>query len=337
MWAGFTLFVLYGGLLPFQLTTDPARVGANWSRVGSNPFVSPDTGRRLSLPDVAQNVLLFLPFGLLGVCAIESPDERPPAATIARVTGCALLLSIAVEGLQLFTLDRVSSVADVGADTLGALAGAAACYPLRAAWRRSAAAPRARALAALPTFSPFALAAALVCVAAWQPFDVTLDVGNAVQKWHAWHRDAWQPTTLSAGVIDAVRFLLFTLSGTLWLREAGLRRSALWAALLAGATACALEASKVVIESRIPGAATPLFELPGGLAGVWLARGWPWGRSPLFWAGGLSVVSAIYAAIEWPRLPLEPMVAVSRSLEVLLIVAMATVAIRLARRTAVGT
>jgi hypothetical protein len=36
------------------------------------PLLSPDTGRRLSIPDVVQNILLFVPFGALGFLACRN-------------------------------------------------------------------------------------------------------------------------------------------------------------------------------------------------------------------------------------------------------------------------
>jgi hypothetical protein len=372
-WAGFTLFVLYGALIPFHLTTDRALILAHLGRISPNPLISPDTGRRLSLPDVAQNILLFLPFGLFGAWALAGSHDRGSMASepakrndiqrrdrrargafwkivlcgfrgfgverrsftrssaVARITVCALLLSIVAEGLQLFTIDRVTSIADVGADTLGALIGVVAWYPLRAVWQRSSAAPRARALAALPGFPPFVLAALLVCLAAWQPFDVTLDVGNAIQKFHALRHDVWQRQAAGALIVDAIRYALFTLAATMWLRQAGLRRAGLWSAILGITAACGLEASEAAIESRMPGIAALLSHLAGVCAGAWLARAWPGRLSPIAWAGILAIASIIGAALEWPTQPLESMMLVRWMMELALMALTVGVAIVLAR------
>jgi len=332
-WAVVTLFILYGGLIPFHLTTDPVVVAAHAARVTLNPLISPDTGRRLSLPDVAQNVLLFLPFGLFGAWALERRlDRRSPAATIAWVAGCAVLLSGVVESLQLFTLDRVSSTADLAVDTLGAIIGAGIAYPLRAAWRRSPASSRAPALAALPAFPPFALAAVLVCAAAWQPFDVTLDVGNAIDKWHALRLDVWQGATPGSHMVGALRYVLLALSAALWLREAGVRRAALWAACLGVIAACGLEASEAAIASRMPGIADVLANVIGVLGGAWLARGWPRGRSPIFWAGLLAVAMSLGAALDWSEAAQQSTRLLSRFVDLSLIVLPVGVAIALALR-----
>jgi VanZ family protein len=332
-WAFVTLFILYGGLIPFHLTTDRAVVAAHVARVTLNPLISPDTGRRLSLPDVVQNMLLFLPFGLFGAWALERRrDRRSAAATIAWVAGCAVLLSGVVESLQLLTLDRISSTADVAADTLGAIIGAGISYPLRAAWRRSPAASRAPALAALPAFQPLALAALLVCAAAWQPFDVTLDVGNAVEKWHALRLDVWQGATAGSHIIGALRYVLLALAATLWLRQAGVRRAAVWAACVGVLAACGLEASEAAIVSRMPAIADVLANVMGVLGGAWLARGWPRGRSPIFWAGLLAVATSAGAALDWLEAAQESTRLLSRGFDLLLIVLPVGVGIALALR-----
>ena len=326
--------MLYGALIPFHLTADRAIVAAHVARISLNPFISPDTGRRLSLPDVAQNVLLFLPFGLFGGWTLAGErDRRSTRSVIMRVTGYAVLLSVAAESLQLFTIDRVSSIADVGADTLGACIGAAAWYPLRTAWRRSPAAAYARALTALPAFSPWLLTAVLVCVAAWQPFDVTLDVGNAVQKWHALRQDLWQRPAAGALIIDAIRYALFTLAATWWLRQVGLRRAGVWAVILGIVAAGALEGSEAAIESRMPGIAALLSHLAGVCGGAWLARTWPGERSPMFWASLLAAASLAGAALEWPAQPPESMMRVRWIVELSSIAVTAGVGIALARRT----
>ena len=331
--------MLYGGLIPFHLTKDPALIAEHWARVGSNPLISPDTGRRLSLPDVAQNLLLFVPFGLLGVWAVDGGSEREPRLrTIALVTGAALLLSAAVEALQLLTVDRVSSMADVGADTLGAVAGAVAWRPLRAFWARSSIAARVRAIARLAAFPVFLLTVLLVCAAAWLPFDVTLDVGNAVAKWHALRHDWWQSETLGRQMIGALRYALLALAAARVLRQAGARRPALWALAGAAAAAVGLEVTQLFIESRTPGVADAVSNALGALVGAVLARGWPYGRSASVWAAVVAGVSVVGVAIDW-NATLEGLAVGGNSMalpehlfEWLLIVSTVVMAFRLAHR-----
>jgi len=64
LWALFTLFVVYGTTIPFTFTIGNLSLGymfhrVNWSHVG-------DHRGGMSLPDIVQNILLFIPFGFLG-------------------------------------------------------------------------------------------------------------------------------------------------------------------------------------------------------------------------------------------------------------------------------
>lgn len=79
--------------------------------------------------DVAQNVALYVPFGLFGMLALGRSDARG----VARVTAIALLFSFLVEALQLYTADRVASLTDIVSAALGTSAGASLIVWLRSA------------------------------------------------------------------------------------------------------------------------------------------------------------------------------------------------------------
>ena len=85
----------------------------------------------ISVRDVAQNVLLYVPFGALGVWSFRDTCRRHWLRTVARVVGLAILFSASVEALQLYTNDRVASLTDIASAAVGAFAGAAAI----AMWR----------------------------------------------------------------------------------------------------------------------------------------------------------------------------------------------------------
>lgn len=72
--------------------------------------------------DVARNVALYVPFGVFGVLALRRAHLRG----VIRVTGIAILFSVANEALQLYTVDRVASLTDIGSAAAGTLIGAGA-------------------------------------------------------------------------------------------------------------------------------------------------------------------------------------------------------------------
>jgi VanZ family protein len=78
--------------------------------------------------DVARNVAVYVVFGVLGMLSV--PGAR---ARVSRITIAALLLSLAVEALQLYTTDRVASLTDIASAAAGSLLGAGAVRWLRAA------------------------------------------------------------------------------------------------------------------------------------------------------------------------------------------------------------
>lgn len=71
--------------------------------------------------DVAANIALYVPFGVLGMLTLARADARG----VARVVAIAVLFSLAVESLQLYTADRVGSLTDIVSAGVGSAAGAA--------------------------------------------------------------------------------------------------------------------------------------------------------------------------------------------------------------------
>lgn len=114
--------VLYARLIPFSFVWDSQQP---LERLTLSP---------LNMRDIPLNVLLFIPlgFGLAGTMERRqlTGDEPRSAVGRGRFLAMALLLSAALETVQLFMPDRVPSVADVLANGLGAMAG----YGLFRAW-----------------------------------------------------------------------------------------------------------------------------------------------------------------------------------------------------------
>jgi VanZ family protein len=284
LWLACTLFIVYGGAIPFRFTTEVGVVSANLRRVTPNPLVSPDTGRRISIPDVVQNVLLYVPFGFLGVATIGR-ERQTTSRAILLVIALAALLSTAVEILQLFTTDRTTSVADVLANALGALAGAAAAPAVLARWRRSSARPSMGRSLEMPAFYLFGLAMIVICLLAWAPFDVTLDVGAIWSKVKVLESAPWRlndlPGLAAFGprllLRDVLPYLLLTFAGSLWIAGLGVRPAAGVAAVAGVALAAGLEVSKLVIESRLPHVEDAAVHAAGAAAGAAAAFCWTFG------------------------------------------------------------
>lgn len=116
---GWTIFLVYGSLVPFDFRFP------GWEET-SNRFLGfgqPQTRIR-SITDWITNVAIFLPFGFLALAALAR-NRVPTAVTgegILTLVG-SLALSVGIELAQVFFLPRVSSALDVAANCLGALFG----------------------------------------------------------------------------------------------------------------------------------------------------------------------------------------------------------------------
>ena len=290
------VFILYGTTIPFNFVFDRQQVLAHLSRVTLNPLISPDTGSRLSIPDVVGNVLLFVPLGFFGIWSLAG--RRRPITRIVWLTllGCAL--SVGVETLQLFTVDRTSSVADVFANTLGTMAGAIAATFLRASGRSLVTAASARGIAGVASFYPLLIATLLLFAAVWEPFDVTLDVGSVVSKLRALSHDPWQGGPLTDEALSWTQHLLFTSILLMWLRDIGATGAVATAAMVGVGGAVALEASQLFISSRMPGLWDATIGAAGSLCGLVVADVFPKFTRPALWCGGLFLATAVGAAMQ---------------------------------------
>ncbi len=212
LWILFTLFIVYGTTIPFDFRVGWSGAMAKIAHLSLNPLISPDTGRRVSIPDEVQNVLLFIPFGALGVLAGRS-RPRLSFRRLIFVTGLALALSVSVETLQLFSADRVTSVGDVTTNVAGAILGGFTAIAGRGILDRLMQRLRATGITDKETFYPAVVFAVLLCVAAWEPFDVTLDVGSLVGKLKMLHHDVWQYSgVLSDEGVEVIRYGLVAYS-----------------------------------------------------------------------------------------------------------------------------
>ena len=107
-WAAFAVFVLYGSI---------GTLAVDGRRAATLPGVS--------WPDIAQNVLLYIPFGILGVWALRRNTISPTAVSV-RVMAIAVGYSSTMELLQMFSALRTASPLDVIANVVGAGTGAIA-------------------------------------------------------------------------------------------------------------------------------------------------------------------------------------------------------------------
>jgi glycopeptide antibiotics resistance protein len=297
LWLLYAAFILYGGTIPFHFAGDADLVAARWHRLLANPLLSPETGRRLSIPDVVQNVLLFVPFGVLGVAAAGNLTRW----TWKRIVWVAILgaaLSATVEGCQLTMRNRVAALSDLVFNTAGALAGGVAARWGGRIANAGLARLRSEGLADVPELRTMAIAAVLLAIAFLQPFDVTLEVGTVVGHMRALQANPWQLSVPRDEGIVILIASLFSMSLASYLWALGEPRAGRKAAAIGIVVVCALEGAQVVIGSRMPG----LWDAAVGSTGV-LVGAAIWTTSsrvdwPRLWQGVLIAMTVTAAAMQ---------------------------------------
>ena len=268
VWAFTAVIILLLTAAPFHFDTSRNSVLAHLSRVRLNPLISPDTGRRISIPDFVQNLLLFVPFGAAAVWAL---DGHRPVRHVVSVELLASALSVGAESIQLLTTDRISSLADVVANTEGALTGALMAMLLRQRQSAELIELAKTSFVAVPTYYPTLASGLLVCVASWKPFDFTLDVGVVTGHLKAARAALWQLSFSIEQIVAFVPFLLFGFMLTQWLRELRVRFPVVVGIVAVITAGIGLEASQIFIESRLPSTAGALANAAGGVAGAFVS------------------------------------------------------------------
>jgi glycopeptide antibiotics resistance protein len=268
LWILYALFIVYATTLPFQFELDVPAAIEELSRIPLSPLAAIEQGPpRPSITDMVQNVVLFVPFGILGLLSLQRRGQIPILA-VALVTLLGTALSVAVEVLQLFTPYRITSANDVMTNTIGSCLGAVAMLVAAPVAHRGAAMLGWMDERARPAFSFVLATATLLIVAAWHPFDASLRLGGIAFKLRELLADPWQVGIIADQGGDFLRYALFAMAMVVWMRVLDLRRPVQMAALAGAAAAFLVEMSQIVIWARMPGLADAMVGAAGAAAGA---------------------------------------------------------------------
>jgi glycopeptide antibiotics resistance protein len=285
LWALSVIFIVYGTTIPFRFDQTPSTVADRLSRIRLNAFEDAD-GSRPSIPDMTQNVLLFVPFGVLGMLTLaphatrvsrrgralsHTRDIGATLIALTLVTVLGSMLSAGVEVLQLFTADRVSSLNDLLTNTVGTAVGGVAIVAL-AAVATHAMTVLLGSVAGTDTaaFRIVLVAATVLAVATWHPFDASLDLGGLASKVRTFVTNPWQATAISDEGVDGLRYAFLAGALAVWLSNIGARYPRVMAALAGAAAAIVLELSQLIIGARMPGVKDMLVGIAGAGTGALL-------------------------------------------------------------------
>ena len=271
LWIFFSSFVVYGTLIPFNWVASITMVSTNISDIVWVPFIDSD-GSRASIPDILQNVLLFIPFGFCGFIVLRPGNRNQLTPIILRlclVTILGLGLSATVEILQLLVKDRVTSVTDLLTNSSGAAIGALLAHTYFETLQRVLRSPKINGVSRSPTFYPFMLSTIVVTIGALQPFDLSIDIGRIGSRVLGILRN---PFDFSLIVRDEpflfFRYLLFGYICSLWITENAPENGRLKAVIFSGCTTIFLESCQIFTNSHVPGLQDTLVMVSGSILGA---------------------------------------------------------------------
>jgi VanZ family protein len=166
------LFIVYATTIPWDFAHAPHLDGIAWV-----PGWDPARGRIWSVPDMVQNVVLFLPFGFFGVLASPRLASRGALLGALGMGALGLLLSLFVEALQTMSATRTPSTTDLATNFLGAAIGGQAAILFQGRFRERAQAWLLATAQERPGLLILIAYFVAITAGALAPFIPTLDVG----------------------------------------------------------------------------------------------------------------------------------------------------------------
>ncbi len=267
----YCLFILYGSFIPFHFNFDPNFVRWRWAT-----FLADSLHERIvhaSLSDVASNILLFIPFGILRMwlCAPSVQRNRPLLPTLL-TTVYGFIFGVAIESGQTLSPWRIPSLLDALSNGLGAFIGAVWGLVLVRSFRGSFTAILVHVLRNQPTLLLLGYLLLGVLANSYFPFDVTLDVSvvwenvkrSQLVPFQKGLHQYWFELLIEKGAIFAgIGYLVLSNLQRLW-RNTGTGLA--W--LLCCALVCAIETGKVFFAGRAFYAENVVIAALGALLGI---------------------------------------------------------------------
>ncbi len=115
LWFMVVTIIIYGSLYPFDFSRAYPPEGL-LARFLENGWVRPSRG------DILANLILYLPFGFIGVWALLRRMEKSQSVVVVIALG--ILLSLTIEIAQIFAAGRTSSLLDLGLNIVSTTIGA---------------------------------------------------------------------------------------------------------------------------------------------------------------------------------------------------------------------
>ncbi len=256
LWMIFSLFVVYGTSFPFAFKPGRYPIYKLLHRVNWHLLSS--------IPDMIQNVLLFIPFGFLGYFSLIRKSS-PKRKWVIVLMGCSL--STFVEFLQIFSWSRFPALADVIFNTLGTGVGLLFGVQLKKSVLGIKSHPTFRGFLDAPAAFPAVVFLILVVGGTWAPFDFSLEVGSMWRRFQPLFHYSWHFSMPDDDLVAGIHFLLATLFLCRVLKEVKWPRPAYTGVLFMIIAGIALEGTQLIIASRYPEIQDALVGILGAVLG----------------------------------------------------------------------
>jgi glycopeptide antibiotics resistance protein len=282
------LFIFYATTIPWDMSRAPTLSRVHWI-----PGWDSERGRIWSIPDMVQNVVLFMPYGFFAYLGFDRIQKKGAVvgALIAGLLGLAL--SLFVELLQTMSSTRNPSATDLATNFSGALAGGVAAAIYIVVLRERIDRMLTRTVRENPGMVLLFLYLVAITAGALAPFIPTLDVGMLRHQVRLFLDDPWGSKPIGALLTDGLLFsalavlTAFEVPGWLgkksWFPlfkgEVSSVIAAAFASVLVGSLAIALELAQLVIIGHSPGVQDMVVAIGGAILGgvvaVIISKGGP--------------------------------------------------------------
>jgi VanZ family protein len=221
----------------------------------------------ISLPDLIQNFLLYVPFGVLAVWTYRGFQALRPAV-ILWAAASAFIYGSTMELLQTLFTSRIASPLDVLANVGGAFAGAvAATRTERLLERAVELARRTGLLTSRARYALLPMLAAML-VTAWYPFDVTLDISTLGERSRPVRIDYWLRPSTPALWIHGAQFFVLATTLTFCLHRLSRRAAPVLAVVSMMLFAVVVDLGQLAMGSQPVGVAAFVSQSAGACAGA---------------------------------------------------------------------
>ncbi len=257
------LFIVYATTIPWDVAHAPTLQHVAWI-----PFWDTSRGRLWSIPDMVQNVVLFMPFGFFGYLGLAAVRKRGAALGVLLMGFMGLCLSLLVESLQTMSATRSPSATDLATNFAGSFGGAMVAAVYIHLLQEKLRKVTAELLRTNPGLLIFLVYLVAVTAGSLAPFIPTLDIGLLRANVRAFLDNPWGPKPIGALLTDGLLFAALAflcakelpayLGSRSWFpafnaKENNPVAAAAFGVVCIGGLAFVLEAAQMVIMGHSPG------------------------------------------------------------------------------------